>query len=104
MAHTPITAEEFDSLDGLDDWRYDDGAIRATFAAGSFPAGGALIVSLADAAEAANHHPDLDLRWPGHVGVSLTTHDAGGLTTADVELAREFSHLAASAGAEVVTD
>jgi 4a-hydroxytetrahydrobiopterin dehydratase len=101
MAHTPVTADEFANLDGMDDWRYVDGSIRTTFAAGSFPAGGALIAKIADAAEAVNHHPDLEMGWPGHVGVLLTTHPAGGLTTADIDLAHTISELSSPAGAEV---
>ena len=75
------------------------GAIRADFVASSFPAAAALVVAIADAAERAAHHPDIDLRYPGRVRVLLTTHATGGLTTLDVELAGEISLLASASGA-----
>ena len=42
---------------------------------------------VADAAEAANHHPDIDIRY-SKVTLVLSTHDSGGITQADVDLAR----------------
>ena len=99
MEYTAVSPEQFADLDGLEEWRFLLGAIRATFVAPSFPAAAQLVVSFADAAEAAVHHPDLDVRYPGRVHVVLTTHDAGGLTTLDVDLAREFSRIASESGA-----
>jgi 4a-hydroxytetrahydrobiopterin dehydratase len=99
MEYTQLTAPEFDALDGLGDWRYLLGAIHATFQAGSYPAAAQLVVAFADAAERAVHHPDIDIRYPGRVHVVLTTHATGGLTTLDVDLAREYSAIAAAAGA-----
>lgn len=99
MAYTEITPSEFERLEGLDEWRVVLRALRAEFDAGSFPAGAALLASVAEAAEAADHHPDIDLRYPGRVRVKLSTHATGGLTDADVALARTISALAAGAGA-----
>jgi len=48
---------------------------------------------LADVAEEAGHHPDIDIRYR-RVTVVLTTHDAGGLTESDMELAQRINHLA----------
>jgi 4a-hydroxytetrahydrobiopterin dehydratase len=48
------------------------------------------------AAEAANHHPDIDIRW-NTVNLALTTHDAGGLTRFDLALAAEIDRLRPSA-------
>ncbi len=100
MEYTRVTAAEFDATEGVDDWRFVLGTIRAEFALDSFPAGAALVAAIAGAAEAAVHHPDVSLRYPGVVRVVLTTHATGGLTTLDVELARTISALAAEAGAE----
>ena len=99
MDYTPVSAEEFAEQDGVDDWRYVLGAIRAHYRAGSFPAAGDLVARIAEAAELADHHPDLELRYPDRVGVTLTTHAAGGVTDADVALARTVSELASAAGA-----
>ena len=99
MQYTSVTPEEFATLDGLDDWRYLLGAIHASFRAGSFPAAASLVTAIAQAAEAAVHHPDVDVRYPDRVLVTLTTHATGGLTTLDAELARRISALAAAAGA-----
>jgi 4a-hydroxytetrahydrobiopterin dehydratase len=100
VEYTKVTPEEFAATDGVDDWRFVLGAIHAEFALDSFPAGAALVTAIAEAAEAAVHHPDVALRYPGVVRVVLTTHAVGGLTTLDVELARTISQLAVGAGAE----
>jgi 4a-hydroxytetrahydrobiopterin dehydratase len=97
--YTTVTAEELAALPGLDDWRLVLGAIRAGFRAGSYLTAAALVAAIAEAAEAAEHHPDVDLRYPGEVQVVLRTHATGGLTTRDVELARVISDLARQANA-----
>jgi 4a-hydroxytetrahydrobiopterin dehydratase len=62
-----------------------------------FAAGLALVDRIGAAAEAANHHPDLDLRYNA-VEVRLTSHDEGGVTERDLDLARTISSLATDAG------
>jgi len=99
VAYEPITADRVAALDGLDDWRVVLSSLQATFRAPSFPAAGRLVGAIADAAEAADHHPDLSLVYPGRVRVALTTHAIDGLSTHDVDLARRISALAADAGA-----
>lgn len=99
MDHTRVSADDFAALEGLDDWRFLLGAIHAHFRAGSFPGAAALVVAIAEAAEAADHHPDIDLRYRDRVHVVLTTHAACGLTTLDTQLAAQISALAAAAGA-----
>jgi 4a-hydroxytetrahydrobiopterin dehydratase len=99
MQYTSVTADEFATLPDLDDWRVVLQTIRAEFRLPSFPAAAELVSAISAAAEAAVHHPDVDLRYPGRVRVTLTTHEVAGLTTADVDLAREISRLASAAGA-----
>ena len=99
MPYTPITADQFAATDGLGDWRVVLRTAEATFVAPSFPAAGRLVASIADAAEAADHHPDVSLTYPGRVRIALTTHAVDGLSTHDVDLARHISRLAADAGA-----
>ena len=64
---------------------------------GDFNTGAALVTEIAKVADEANHHPDVDLRYP-HLTVSLKSHDVGALTARDVRLARRISELAADAG------
>lgn len=82
---------------GLDDWRPLLGTIRARFRTGDFVTGLKLATAITDAAEEMNHHPDLDLRYP-HLNVSLSSHDVGGLTQRDVDLARRISRIADDMG------
>ena len=81
-------------------WSFGDDALHATFRTGSFTAGVAFVQAIADRAEAANHHPDLTLTYP-EVGVTLSSHDAGGVTDLDVRLAGEISEAARAAGIAV---
>jgi 4a-hydroxytetrahydrobiopterin dehydratase len=99
MEYTPISADEFDALDGLDDWRFTLGAIAATFLAGSYTAAADLVGSITAAAEEAQHHPDIDVRYPGRLRVVMTTHEVGQVTTHDTDLARTISALAVDRGA-----
>lgn len=101
MSSSLVPPADIAADDTLADWRYGVGAIRAEFVVPTFPGGAALVAAIADAAEAADHHPSLHLRWPGAVRVELWSHDAGGVTDRDVELARTISALATDAGAEV---
>ena len=80
-------------------WRVVLGRLRATFATGTFTRGIVLAERIGRIAEEANHHPDIDLRYPS-VHVSLVSHDAGGLTERDVDLARRISDLADELGIE----
>jgi len=99
MDYTEVTPPEFADLAGLDDWRFVLGGIHAHFRAGSFAAAASLASAIATAADEADHHPDLEIRYPDRVRVFLTTHATGGLSTLDVELARTISSLAQAMGA-----
>ncbi|NLF05105.1 MAG: 4a-hydroxytetrahydrobiopterin dehydratase [Actinomycetales bacterium] len=88
-----ITAEEFLAGPGTGDWRVDGTTAHATFQTGSFTAGVELIEAIAELAEGANHHPDVDLRYPA-VTVRLTSHDVDALSRRDLALARQISDAA----------
>ncbi len=92
-----LSYREIAGLDGLQDWRVMLGVLRARFATPDMSAGAAFVTDVVDAANAADHHPDLTLTYPA-VDVDVTTHDAGGLTTKDVEMARTISRIAAEHG------
>lgn len=80
-----ITAEQFLAA-APPGWTVADDVAGAVYATGTFAAGVRFVVAVGELADAADHHPDVDLRYPT-VTLRLTTHDAGGLTTRDVDLA-----------------
>lgn len=82
----------------LDDWRLLFDKLHARFRTEDFKTGLDLVRKIGKAAEKADHHPDLDLSY-GKVDVRLWSHDAGGVTERDVDLAREISALADDVGA-----
>lgn len=82
---------------GLDDWRWLVGGLHARFATGDFATGLALAERIGAAAEEANHHPDVDLRYP-FLAVKLVSHDVGGVTDRDLRMARRISEIAAELG------
>ncbi|GIG27653.1 VOC family protein [Cellulomonas marina] len=80
-------------------WRVVLGTLRAVFTGPDFATGAELVQQVAEAAEAAGHHPEVLLRL-GSVTVTLVSHDVGGLTARDVALARTVSALADRLGLE----
>jgi 4a-hydroxytetrahydrobiopterin dehydratase len=84
-----------DWLQAHSGWDHDGDEIRRRYELPSFPDAVAFVVRIGFLAEAANHHPDLDIRWR-NVVVALTTHDAGGLTARDLDLAAAIDAAAGS--------
>lgn len=80
-------------LSTLDGWERAGDEIRKTFSFDDFPGAVAFIDRVVEPAEAANHHPDLDIRYD-RVLVRLSTHSEGGLTRKDFDLAAEIDGLA----------
>lgn len=90
---TPLTHAEISiALEGLHGWKLEQGAIAQTFTFPDFLAAMSFVDQVALAAEAANHHPDIDIRW-NRVRLSLRTHDSDGITQKDIELARKILSL-----------
>ena len=79
-------------LAGLPGWPRVGDEIRARYQAEDFVAAIAFVDELAQRAEAAGHHPDIDIRW-NKVSFVLSTHSEGGLTAKDMSLASEISAL-----------
>jgi 4a-hydroxytetrahydrobiopterin dehydratase len=92
----PLKGTEINEA-GLDGWRKVLDRLVVRYETGDFNAGTALVTQIAEAADTANHHPDVDLRYP-HVTVSLKSHDVNAITQRDVRLARTISDLADAAG------
>jgi 4a-hydroxytetrahydrobiopterin dehydratase len=82
------------------DWRVIRDEAATHFRTGSFAAGVALVDAIGELADAANHHPDVDLRYHG-VTVRLKTHSERTLTERDVALARQISERALEMGVTV---
>lgn len=88
-----LTAAEIkQALPSIPNWRKQGMEISRTFQFPDFPAAIQFVNSLARIAEKANHHPGIDIRW-SKVTLTLTTHDAKGLTQKDFELAKKFDQL-----------
>ncbi len=86
-----------EQLPSIPDWQRDGKAIVREFAFKGFPEAIEFVNRIAEAAEAAWHHPDIDIRW-NKVRLLLTTHDQGGLTAKDFDLARAFDQMAMESG------
>jgi 4a-hydroxytetrahydrobiopterin dehydratase len=82
-----------DALEGLDGWDAGSGALRKRYEFDDFAGAMAFANRVADAAEAADHHPDLLITW-GACEVAWVSHSAGGITGTDVEMARRTDILA----------
>lgn len=88
-----LTADQVgDALADLPGWALVDGKLHAKFVFADFAAAFAFMTAVAPVAEELDHHPEWTNVW-NTVTVDLWTHDRGGLTGLDVELARSMSAL-----------
>lgn len=103
LASEPTTPEKLthaeiaQQLDTLPDWQLRNQQLRRTYTFENFVEAVEFVNRLVEPAETAGHHPDLAISY-NQVTVSLTTHDAGGLTQKDFDLARIISRLAVERG------
>jgi len=87
---TLLTDSEIqERLSRVPGWERWGGEIRRTWAFADFRAAMAFVNRVADLAETAGHHPDIDVRY-SKVTLVLSTHDAGGLTARDFALAESI--------------
>lgn len=88
-----ITAEELEAvLKKCPEWEAEGKAITRTVEFEEFSEAIDFVNDLAEIAEEAQHHPDIDIRYT-KVTLVLTTHDVGGVTELDVELAQRIDNL-----------
>ncbi len=80
------------ALGDLDGWDFDGEALTRTFRFADFVHAVGFVEHLAEVAEERQHHPDIDIRY-NKVTLRLVSHDAGGVTRRDVELAEAVEHL-----------
>ena len=76
----------------LPGWQIESGELVRTFEFKDFVAALKFVNRVGALAEEAGHHPDIDIRY-NKVRLALTTHDAGGITAKDFELAAKASEL-----------
>lgn len=84
-------------LSSLPGWQFTGKAIYKTFMFDDFVGAIAFVNQLVEPAEASGHHPDLKISY-NRVVVTLTTHDAGGLTAKDVAMAQSIAHIYTHSG------
>lgn len=89
LLHETEIAEAVDSLDG---WIVVNDSIERTFEFRDFEQAMVFVNAVAEAAEGADHHPDIDVRW-NRVRLVLSTHSEGGLTDMDMALASTIDGL-----------
>ena len=95
----PLTDPELaDALAGLPAWSRDGDTLRRTVQTAGFRAAIALVNAVADAAEAAGHHPDICITGYRNVAFELSTHAAKALTRRDIELAIQIDRLVSGSG------
>ena len=82
------------ALGTLPGWSRRADVLTKTFTWPTFEQGIAFVTRVAKAADAMDHHPDIDIRYT-KVTFALSTHDAGGITERDLELARQIEQVAA---------
>jgi 4a-hydroxytetrahydrobiopterin dehydratase len=81
------------ALGSLPGWSRKGDVLTKTYTWPTFAAGIGFVTQIARAADAAEHHPDIDIRYT-KITCSLSTHDAGGITDADLSLAATIETLA----------
>ena len=94
-----ITTKRFHELVPGDTWHRVYGGATAHFVTGSFDKGVEFVRAIAELADAANHHPDIDLRYAG-VTVRLMTHEVSAVSERDAALAVQISDAASRLGIE----
>ncbi len=92
---TKLSAKEIkESLPTVPKWKQHRNEITRTYEFKDFPIAIKFVNSVARLAEKAWHHPDIDIRW-NKVTLTLSTHDEGGLTAKDFDLAKKFDRMVA---------
>lgn len=96
MARTDTTYDAtsiVDQLKNLPGWSFEDGWLHRSYKTADWQGSMLIVGAISYLAEKAGHHPDLGVHY-GRVDVKLQSHDAGGVTDRDVELATSLEQLA----------
>ncbi|MBX3355328.1 MAG: 4a-hydroxytetrahydrobiopterin dehydratase [Phycisphaeraceae bacterium] len=93
---TRLSQEQVDTaLDQLAKWTQSGDSIQRTYLLKDFAAAMQFVNAVAQEAERLQHHPDILVRW-NKVTLTLSTHDAGGITEKDMDFAGVADKLGAS--------
>lgn len=93
MERKKLTMEEIETaLAGLTDWKAQEDRLKKRFSFSNFAESLAFVNKIGEAAESSDHHPDIKLGW-GYAEIEVTTHDRGGITAKDFELALKIDGL-----------
>ena len=91
---TVLTQAEIDhALQNLHGWKSEGSAIQRVFLFDTFPHAMEFVNKIANAAEAANHHPDILINY-SKVTLTLISHDSGGVTPRDIRMAGTINQVA----------
>ena len=96
MSDALVTRSDFDDAE-LTGWSWHDGEVPCLvcgFGADTYTGAAAFALEVAQAADDAVHHPDIDIRYQRFARVALTTHGSGGVTQLDLDLAATINRLA----------
>lgn len=88
LSDTDIQAK----VNQLNGWTLDGKTIKTERTFDGFPSAIAFVNKLVDPAEAAGHHPDIAISY-NRVTIQLTSHDAGGLTDKDFDMAQQINQI-----------
>ena len=93
MATTLSDSEVRSALDSLPGWKQNGKQIERVFQFPDFKAAMGFVNRIADAAEGANHHPDITINY-NKVTLALISHDSGGVTQRDIKMAGRINQVA----------
>ncbi len=93
MARLLDQTEIAEQLTNLGGWQLRESTLVRDYEFPDFPTAIKAVDAIAVDAEAMSHHPDIDIRWR-RLHIELTTHDAGGITQLDIELAHQIKQIA----------
>jgi 4a-hydroxytetrahydrobiopterin dehydratase len=91
---TRLSEDDVQEALAASQWSRNGDAIARDFDRGDFAGAMAFAVRVGELAEAANHHPDILIHGYSRVRLTLSTHSEGGLTQADLDLARRIDDAA----------
>ena len=93
MERKKLSAEEIrEALEDLNDWQAENDNLKKRFTFPNFAGAIAFVNKAGEIAERLDHHPDILFGW-GYAEFQITTHDAGGLTQKDFQLARAINEI-----------